>query len=567
MGALDGEEGADRSTVLWRRHERVSDRIFLPQVSISFRSGLDRFREEDEFPVIPDPDTSRDQPGDINFSGDEASQAEVEDVLASCQDRWVSLLRDHGAGEFTPGGLPGIPVVNARQLPGLGGSAFGTPQGVPGRAFDSHDAWSPLGGHVFLEDRSFSPSGDADARIFAHELGHVFGLWHTEEDDNLMKGVGDGTRLVRRIEDAVDWPSPPEPFTGVAPRTIDQIAWLQGEVVEIPDVAYDPPPAVELGQVAAFVRVDRHREIPAEARFVDLSAVTVSADRRTEVTRVTHRLLTPEPTAPAGEVGYWAYFDLDDDRATGGRSGEFPEGAPRPALEGIDLITQARWAPEEGGPPALTGIVWKYHEGRFVPITQGVTATFGRQFQGEPGPPSPSALFGLVTVELRSTTRGPVADVFRIQACARDAVSGAEDCLDTGGGGPPPASLVPTVYPVCQVVPGRVRPGSWVEARVWDLDPDSPLHLVLGDRLAALGNTDVRGEATVPFTIPADSRKGPRLVTVGVDHTAFTADCIVEVSSQAAARPSRIGWVVAVIILLVLAPWIIVRLIFRPPRH
>jgi hypothetical protein len=43
------------------------------------------------------------------------------------------------------------------------------------------------------------------------------------------------------------------------------------------------------------------------------------------------------------------------------------------------------------------------------------------------------------------------------------------------------------------------------------------------------GSTTSLGETRTSFQIPADSRIGPRLVTVGIEGGAVTADCIVEV--------------------------------------
>jgi hypothetical protein len=58
---------------------------------------------------------------------------------------------------------------------------------------------------------------------------------------------------------------------------------------------------------------------------------------------------------------------------------------------------------------------------------------------------------------------------------------------------------------------------------------DSKAHVVLGDTLVTTGSTDSNGDASIPFTLPGNTDTGPRLVTVGVDGTALTADCFLAV--------------------------------------
>jgi hypothetical protein len=62
-----------------------------------------------------------------------------------------------------------------------------------------------------------------------------------------------------------------------------------------------------------------------------------------------------------------------------------------------------------------------------------------------------------------------------------------------------------------------------VTVLVSGLNPDAGIHVVLGDQEVAKGTTDSKGEAEVEFQVP--SQTGRRLVTVGNDGTALTADC------------------------------------------
>src|SRR5207245_9861371 len=51
-----GNPEPDTDSVLWRRHERASDLIWIPGAGISLRSAVTAaIRDDGHFPVIPDP--------------------------------------------------------------------------------------------------------------------------------------------------------------------------------------------------------------------------------------------------------------------------------------------------------------------------------------------------------------------------------------------------------------------------------------------------------------------------------------------------------------------------------
>ena len=83
-------------------------------------------------------------------------------------------------------------------------------------------------------------------------------------------------------------------------------------------------------------------------------------------------------------------------------------------------------------------------------------------------------------------------------------------------------------FPLCypQTTP---RPGETVPVKLEYLKPNSPIHGLIGPNLVFQGKTDSIGGGTINLPIPKETREGQHLVTVGVDGTAFTADCVVEV--------------------------------------
>lgn len=87
VGAKDGEPAATRDDVLWRRHERVSDRIYIPQADISFRSAVTP-ESVGGFPIIPDPEPGP-LPGSLNLD----SNTELDAMINACDDAWGKKIK------------------------------------------------------------------------------------------------------------------------------------------------------------------------------------------------------------------------------------------------------------------------------------------------------------------------------------------------------------------------------------------------------------------------------------------------------------------------------------------
>jgi hypothetical protein len=72
--------------------------------------------------------------------------------------------------------------------------------------------------------------------------------------------------------------------------------------------------------------------------------------------------------------------------------------------------------------------------------------------------------------------------------------------------------------------------GGTVKVELEGLIPNSPIHGNLGPRTVFTGETNSTGGGTIDFPIPADASPGLSLITVGVEDTALTADCLVNVT-------------------------------------
>lgn len=98
----DGDPETSVKGVLWRRGERMSDNIYLPQADVTFRSGATF--QQPAYPVIDDVvRVGGDQPGDLlvscpaDGSGDGLCSGvagdggdELDDAVDRCRDAWLS---------------------------------------------------------------------------------------------------------------------------------------------------------------------------------------------------------------------------------------------------------------------------------------------------------------------------------------------------------------------------------------------------------------------------------------------------------------------------------------------
>ena len=221
------------------------------------------------------------------------------------------------------------------------------------------------------------------------------------------------------------------------------------------------------------------------------------------------------------------FADLDAKSGTGGSPAKI---GFQTAFEGAELVARVIVEPARRAVPT----VWRFDGVNFVDVTDRVIAA---AITSPAGGEVPIPMYDVISIELPLDIAGQVGPQVRIQAIAQQLTTGKE--LDVLPGGEWPTSsavrlgMVPPRFPVCGVTPEQTKPGETVTVEVAEFGrAKEPIHVVLGDQLIAQGVLDENGRAKIDFTIPGEARAGLRLVTVGIDGTALTADCAVEVRRQ-----------------------------------
>ncbi len=507
--------------ILWRRHERPTDAIYVNQAGITFRSSINNAWTVLDFPEIADPDTTLGVPGDMRGEDVNVAGVEFNALVNNCDTAYNGIGR---------AGI-GITMVNANMFHDAAGNYIGI-VGWGGCAEIGGNCVTPFDGRVVVIDNRYlhpgSPSRvwpngggpfgvtdslDIDA---GHEMGHSLSLNHRNDNTALMNPIlsdNDGNGDLDNI------------LLNAA-----EVTALRANALNVPGLEQDPPGVIVPASVVAHRIPDRVRESSYGPAYLDLASVRVTFDEKKQEVGLTSQLFGLLPRRARGLL-YW--FLIDTDGKNGGADPQSLEklGLGDVNLAGVDLVARAEVRGQR-----VVGAVWAVREGRLVRLRDGfrfelqtlvmhplyVTRPRDGKLQG------PVPVHNLIGLTLANQLVGiQMGGSLRVQAVAGDRRRGATDLLDDRGEGPTFFLERPS-FPHCFPA-DDVGPGERVSVRLEGLKPDAPIHALLGPRLVYRGETDREGGGTIELEIPRDTTPGLHLVTVGIDKTALTADCVVNV--------------------------------------
>lgn len=525
--------------LLWNRHERPSDRILIPQALITLRSGI--LGGGLSFPVIPDPDTTVGKTGDLQRDD---GGIEFNAMVDSCRAAYQSL----GLGNV------GLVAVNANHFvdpagkrtntTGLGGCPIYVTGPLQGQCS------SPYRGRVVVADNSYlhpsSPNrcldggtppncktwlADPDGQTLAHEVGHALTLGHESDAANLMfpnaqdqnvDGLSDNHVVVSAQKNIMRLNA----CNVVGAATVGQ----QTEVID----------------VASFEIFDLQGEFPSLRPDQDIKGVDVfisahdpHAGGPAQIIRV--NLLGNVGDMP-GPTIFWVLIDADSDASSGGGDVELAKiGSPPTVLEGVDFAAVVAlesdyrlgarrqyvfdgFAFAARDPEDLLElfqvVVTRVSEATSPEIDSSGNVAAQNLPVREPRLVSSSIDF----VVPRSVMPTFPGNEQRIQVFSFDPKRGVVDRLEVSSVSP----VVPD-WPTCSVEAGWHNPGEQVSVSYQGLVPDKPVHILFGPDEVAKGVADGSGAGETLVTIPENARSGTRLVTIGTDGTAYTADCFIRI--------------------------------------
>ncbi len=531
--------GADATTdaILWRRHERPTDNIFINTAGITFRSAINNAWGTFNFPQITDPDTALATVGDMRGEDVNANGVEFNAMIDACDLAYTNVGRAN----------IGVTAVNA----GLFHDAAGAYVGIIGWGGCTRPAGSnnstcstPYDGRIAVIDNAYLHPGSPDRTfpgsnlqftltdpldvLTGHELGHALGLGHVNNTNNLMNAGtadNDGDGQIDNI--------------GLSAA---QITTLRASSNVVPGLEVDPPLQIDPGDFIA----DRVMDLKDDRDFdpiADISSVRASFDKRNNRVYFSVKLKGAR-TEKNQRVPGTLWLAVDAREEVGGLGKELAKvaGLDVPTLEDAELLIRVdirypradvtAWVATPSGIADFANIFAEYRTLIMHPWYLPIEGQ-------ETRPAKDGPLYDTIAVSLPAKIAGIQLD----KAFAIDAILATEEmeALDRIVGEPEDRILVleDPDFPHCFAL-DKGNPGDVVPVLVEGLLPRAPIHALIGPDEVAKGETDDRGGTKIDLPIPDEIRGGLHLVTIGVDDTALTADCVVQVGDRLDGDPKQI---------------------------
>jgi hypothetical protein len=522
--------GTDTTTdeVLWRRHERATDYIYnnnpVSDTGITFRSAInDALHTSLNFPNITDPNLSIGMPGNITFAnlGQEFVQ-----MIHDCKEAWQNMSINGS------GAVNGIIALNVRRFVNQVGMAtdetgFGACRVVSGLCASNYDGRLAVVDNYFMIPGISSGWNNNDPfdQALAHELGHALSLGHRNWDPNALMNTN-------------QQPNGPGGTVGNIAIYPQEVTRLRESALRVPGVELDPENRIIQGDIVRSIKVDEIQEQKLLSPSEDISSVEVSLDKKQNLVTVTQELFgfIPENIHTTSRQ-YWTLIDLDNDKRTGANETLLQGiGIPPDLFSGADLVILAE--------ADASGNIWKVDGGQMIPLPPNLVQfdvqTMSVHLDTASMPPSTNRTqphAGIQEIPLQSTINAVFNNTdnlieldkpFGIQAIVASNGSIVDRLGDGIGQEAERLELKQPLYPQCFVNEAATQ-GKNITIDVSGLTPNSGVHALLGPRLVANGTTENSGNSTIRFTIPSDTTSGLHLMTIGVDDTALTADCEINI--------------------------------------
>ncbi|MBK8027172.1 MAG: hypothetical protein IPK19_38735 [Chloroflexi bacterium] len=479
--------------------------------------------------MLADPDTTIATQGDMRGEDVNAFGAEFNAMINNCDTAYNNLGR---------AGI-GITAVNAGLFHDAAGNYIGV-IGWGGCAEIGGNCAVPFDGRVALidnrylhpasPDRTFPPSpGDPAGNLqftitdpldvlAGHEFGHALSLDHRNNTLALMNpGVtdnsGDGTADNVQLNNA-------------------EVTALRNNALNVPGLETDPQGLFNPGRFVVNRQPDTVQENPDFPAHLDLASVRAAIDTQENQVYLEQQLFGLLPAE--GEPVRFVYL-LDVDGPEAGMTQDQLRQLEMPAdidTRGVDMIAIAT---VRGG--QTFGNVAIVRDGEII-VLDGrftfslLTMVLHPQFaplSGEGGvlpEDREYAVHHIIQLNLTNEVLGIALDrPFRLQTLIVTGEQGIADRLDDDPAGRAFVLEQPS-FPHCRALADGVQ-GQPADVEFDGLTPNSSIHALLGPLMVATGTANEDGGGVIQMPIPADAAPGYHLITIGVDGTALTADCII----------------------------------------
>lgn len=511
---------------LWRRHERISEELFINEIGITFRSGVGNpVMQSFVFPEIADRPRQTDG---FRNSGTEW-RYEATNILGECRERWGTMLYQHGK-------QVGIPVVNVDYFID-GNNNIATSDN--GELFIGMGACTKPKNNLICNDPN-----DGFAMVMDNAytfFGRAFMIFPFDDpwDWNLAHNMAAALGLhpsPSQIPQALRHPTPQD-INGdgyvdnfqVGPSDADA---MRSSALRVNDMVRDPPNMIIPGDITASHRIDENNRNETVS-YRNLDSVRVSLDQRNNSATFSNYLAGLIPKNNNNITTFWTLVDLDNNTNTGINTTNII--MPQTNFKGADLVVEAILRDQN-----VTGRAWIMNNTivsplpssalRFDVSEMALYRTYANLINTSIVGPTP--FHDIINTHIDNQQIGIVEldKPFRLQSL----VIGEEkirDRLDHNISEDGKIfELASTTFPQC-FPEDNVVPGDNVTVSFNGLLPNSNIHGLIGSigDITFTGQTNTTGGGKIEFVVPQDITPGLHLITVGIDNTALTADCVLNV--------------------------------------
>ncbi|MHA2274996.1 MAG: hypothetical protein ACXAC2_04480 [Candidatus Kariarchaeaceae archaeon] len=533
---IDGDTGTDE--VLWRRNERPTDHIWLPQTGISLRSAVNNawgplnFKDDiiDNFPTTNFGD------GDIlvNPSDDTESTAEIQDLVQQCEDYWRT-------GANTGSGVLGMTAINVNLF--HDGTNYLDLLGIGMCIGILFTCSSPYQGSIIVVDNEYTfidPNGPVASRrqwpgtstefqyrdlydiAVAHVFGHALGLEENTNDANrLMYGNPSSSNGIFYDNFIIEDPE----------RTLSRESVLKETGHEV-----DPPGEFVPSNMFRIKVVDNLDE--NQVTYEDITKFEMVLNAETDELSIAVHISDLIPSTLENQITFWGFIDYIGGGADSSDLSNI--NAPQTQFTGADIITKVSLT---GSESSINGEAWVYDitaselqvfsDASFELLTNYIYYYFANSDM-ESGK-VPGELNHVVSIEIDQSNLNNIVQVNKeISVNAILVTNSSIDKLDPNS--PIEGETVRFSAPeFAHCYPEEVTaiPGENLKINVEGLG-EGIFHALLGPDLITTGDIVPNEEFTIDFLIPEETPLGLHLITIGKDGTALTADCVVDIEDTEA---------------------------------
>jgi len=546
---IPNENGGNDTTtdkVLLKRLDRANDNAYLNQSGILLRSAINKaIHNSTSFPVIHDTNLTIGAMG--NITTNDSGGRHIVEVQNECINAWKKMSTDNT--------VYGIVTFNLKQFRWQNNTVQDHLFGISSCNWrHAIDSCYPVLRFVSIIDNYYTMPGfpgpinrDPKDNALAHEIGHGLSLGPRYDRYALMHEL-----------------QQPQPIN--LSRMVDNFDLNQTEInkvrsmaILVPGAGYASFDEYNLGEIAYAIETDENENNTSVKPQENLALVSITRNTANNVTEFNIVLFgnLQNDTIPINRSNssYLTFVDSDNNPSTGikdNTSGKFEDFNTN--MTGADLVilaetVQKQQQQQQKNRTSLSStevMAWLIDkEGAFSEVSSPDLPTaqvlnlyiphVSNNRTGNENAYGNSFSHSTVSITVNNTLGLEANTPFTIQTVVYSNGKITDKLNDNPANSETLVLKQTPSYPQCNVKELDI-PGRTAVIEVFDLLPDSKIDVSIGPRTISYSTTDNKGNDIIDIKIPKELSEGLHPVTVSVENTALTSNCVIDMGPNSDAK-------------------------------